>query len=347
MRTLTVTAPAKINLSLDVLERLPTGYHRLAMIMQTIGLSDTLHLEMRPEGISLACDDERITGAVAQGDGDESPNYVANGTPDGSISRLPGGAPSGLTGGPPIGSADGFPHIDEIPLDSRNLAWRAAEAFFTRLAETSGLADPDLHGVHIRLTKRIPSAAGLAGGSADAAAVLRGLNALHGFPFSAADLATMGVRLGADVPYCLRGGTCLAEGIGEILTPLPSFAGHWLVLVKPPVSVSTPWVFSRLRLDDLGERPDNAALCGRVAEGDLNGLARGMRNVLERVTEPAHPEIAAIRERMLALGALGSRMSGSGPSVFGLFPNEMTAKRAQDTISREWPACWAVPTVDG
>lgn len=298
MQTRTVMAPAKINLTLDVLGRLPNGYHRLAMIMQTIGLADTICLEPQAEGISLACEDLRISGS------------------------------------------------DPIPLDAGNLAWRAAEAFFARLGGTEGHTGSRAGGVHIRMTKRIPSAAGLAGGSADAAAVLRGLNDMYGLPFAADELAAIGVRLGADVPYCLRGGTCLAEGIGEMLTPLPSFAGHWLVLVKPPFPVSTPWVFSRLRLDDLGERPDTAAMCRLVAEGDLAGVAVGMRNVLERVTEPAHPEIAMIRERMRALGALGSRMSGSGPSVFGLFVDEAAARRAQAELVREWPACWAVPTVD-
>ncbi len=318
MQIRTVAAPAKINLTLDVLERLPNGYHRLAMIMQTIGLSDTIRLEQQADGISLACEDQRISGSR------------------GTVGCLAGTA-----------EACGSPDTDPIPLDAGNLAWRAAEAFFARLGDSAGAPDHRPHGVHIRLTKRIPSAAGLAGGSADAAAVLRGLNDMYGFPFAADELAAIGVRLGADVPYCLRGGTCLAEGIGELLTPLPSFAGHWLVLVKPPFPVPTPWVFGRLRLDDLGERPDTAAMCRLVAAGELAGVAAGMRNVLERVTEPVHPEITAIRECMRALGALGSRMSGSGPSVFGLFADEAAARKAQASLVAEWPACWVVPTVDG
>ena len=148
-------------------------------------------------------------------------------------------------------------------------------------------------------------------------------------------------------PIAMMGGTCLSEGIGEVLTPLPSFAGYWLVLVKPAFPVSTPWVFSQLRLDTLGERPDTKNLVETVTQRDLAGLAQGMRNVLESVTMPAHPEIGRIRERMLELGALGSRMSGSGPSVFGLFPDEGTARAAQLEMKTIWPDCWAIQTMDG
>lgn len=285
-------APAKINLSLDVLERLPNGYHRLAMLMQTVGLTDTITLTLRPAGISLRC--------------------VSEGTDS-------------------LGSTD-------IPADARNLAWKAAAAY---LSQVPGL------GVDIHLVKRIPAAAGLAGGSADAAAVLRGLNALHGDLLSSDELVRMGVKIGADVPYCLFGGTCLAEGIGEELTPLPSFAGHWIVLVKPPFPVSTPWVFGQLKLHDLGERPDTTRLVEAVRSGDAAGVAAGMRNVLERVTEPVHPEIAALRKQLLALGALGSRMSGSGPTVFGLFSDRETAVAAHTAISLAWPSSWVVRTVNG
>ncbi len=290
MREWAVEAPAKINLSLDVLGRLPNGYHRLAMIMQTIGLSDGIRLEKRTSGISLECVCERDTEA-------------------------------GI-----------------VPVDARNIAWKAAAAFMDRIP--SG-------GVHIRIRKRIPAAAGLAGGSTDAAAVLNGMNAMNGYPLSAGEMAEIGVRIGADVPYCLMGGTCLSEGIGEVLTPLPSFAGYWLVLVKPAFPVSTPWVFTHLKLDALGERPDTKNLADAVTQRDLAGLAQGMRNVLESVTVPAHPEIARIRARMLELGALGSRMSGSGPSVFGLFPNEATARAAQMEMETGWPDSWAIQTIDG
>lgn len=282
-----VEAPAKINLSLDVLERLPNGYHRLAMLMQTIGLTDSIQLEERPSGISLSC-----------------------------------------------GKTSSY-----LPTDSRNLAWKAASAFFEQFSGHGG--------VHIRLIKRIPVAAGLAGGSADAAAVLTGLNHLYGSPFSPAELAEAGVGLGADVPYCLKGGTCLAEGIGEILTPQPSFKGFWLVLVKPAFSVSTPRIFAQLRLDDLGKRPDTAKLVEGIAERDLAGVAAGMENVLESVTMPLHPEIGHIREWMLRLGALGSRMSGSGPSVFGFFRDEQAARTAGNSISSIYRNCWVVRTVDG
>jgi 4-diphosphocytidyl-2-C-methyl-D-erythritol kinase len=282
-----VEAPAKINLSLDALERLPNGYHRLAMLMQTVGLTDGIRLEERPSGIVLSC-------------GESAPR---------------------------------------LPTDSGNLAWKAAAAFFERY--------PGHGGVHISLAKRIPVAAGLAGGSTDAAAVLMGLNRVHGSPFSPAELSGIGVGLGADVPFCLIGGTCLAGGIGEILTPMPSFKGFWLVLVKPPFSISTPWAFARLRLGELGKRPDTAKLVELIAKRDLAGVAGGMENVLEQVAMPFHPEIGHIREWMLRLGALGSRMSGSGPSVFGFFKDEQAARAAHERISPVYPGCWVVQTVDG
>lgn len=285
-------APAKINLSLDVLARLPSGYHSLVMIMQTVSLADTVGLTLVPEGISLTC----------QGPGASAPL------------------------------------AEDIPTDARNLAWRAAAAFFKQVPG---------NGVAIRLIKRIPSAAGLAGGSADAAAVLRGLNLLHGHPLSSGALAELGLTLGADVPYCLHGGTCLAEGVGEILTPLPSFAGRWLVLVKPPFPVSTPWVFRQLNLEALGERPNTDVLIQHIKKGNTAAVAHGMCNMLERVTEPAHPEIAALRKRLLALGALGSRMSGSGPTVFGLFAEEDAARAAHAALAQEWPDSWVACTVDG
>lgn len=288
-------APAKINLSLDVRDKLPNGYHRLTMIMQTIGLCDTVELALPDEGASHP--------------------------PAGPDIRLT------CNGGEP-----------DMPTDQRNLAWQAAAAFFDRVPGP---------GVHIRLTKRIPAAAGLAGGSADAAAVLRGLNQLTRHPLTRDGLARIGVGLGADIPFCLHGGTCLAEGIGELLTPLPSFAGHWLVLVKPSFSVSTPWVFKHLDLENLGERPPMDQLLQAVQRGDVAQIASDMRNVLESVTEPAHPEIAEIRRRLLSLGAIGSRMSGSGPSVFGLFLSEEEARKAQAELARTYAACWAVRTVDG
>ena len=306
------TAHAKINLALDVRNRLPNGYHRLSMLMQTIDLADTVELSLPDAGqVSHAREATRMQTVDAA---------VLPPHPQPFISLS-------CHGGPP-----------DLPLDAGNLAWKAAAAFFDCVSGA---------GVHIRLTKRIPAAAGLAGGSADAAAVLLGLNKLHKNPLTPAELAKLGLSLGADVPYCLHGGTCLAEGIGEILTPLPSFAGHWLVLVKPSVSVSTPWVFKHLDLQQLGERPDIDMLLQAIQRGDVPRLASGMRNVLESVTEPAHPEVAEIRRELLSRGSLGSRMSGSGPSVFGFFADEEGARAAQIGLSSRWPACWAVRTVDG
>ncbi len=294
-------ALAKINLSLDVRDRLPNGYHRLSMVMQTIDLSDAVELTLAD-----------------------------------TVDRTPADARARQT--EPVISLTCQGGDVDLPCDIRNLAWKAADAFFARIPGP---------GVHIRLTKHIPAAAGLAGGSADAAAVLRGLNHLYKHPLAREELAKIGVTIGADIPFCLYGGTCLAEGIGEVLTPLPSFAGHWLVLVKPPVSVSTAWVFAQLNLNKLGERPKTDLLLQAIQRGEVQALATGMRNVLERVTEPVHPEIAEIREKMLSLGALGSRMSGSGPSVFGLFASEAAARRAQAELAGQWAFCRVVKTIDG
>ncbi len=318
-------APAKINLSLDVRDRLPNGYHRLSMLMQTIDLADVVELTLADPA------DKTLTDTAARTRADPADLIRAD-----TVVQSPAAARA----------AQAEPEISltcvggdaELPCDSRNLAWKAAAAFFARIPGP---------GVHIRLTKHIPAAAGLAGGSADAAAVLRGLNHLYKHPLTREELAKIGVALGADIPFCLYGGTCLAEGIGEVLTPLPSFAGHWLVLVKPPVSVSTAWVFAQLDLNNLGERPKTDLLLQAIQRGEVRQLATGMRNVLERITEPVHPEIARIREQMLSLGAMGSRMSGSGPSVFGLFASEAAARRAQAELAGQWTFCRVVKTIDG
>lgn len=222
-----------------------------------------------------------------------------------------------------------------LPLPS-NLAWKAAEAFL-KLCPGAG--------VSISLTKRIPIAAGLAGGSADAAAVLKGLNEMRGHPLSKEKLYALGKSLGADIPFCLHGGTCLAEGTGEILTPLRPFSGHWLLLVKPGFAVSTRWVFNRLRLSEITDRPNTKQLAGCIENADFAGAAKAMGNVLEQVTEKAYPEITQIRERLVALGALGSRMSGSGPSVFGLFRNEEEARIAYEAVSKSWSEAFICQTL--
>ncbi len=200
-----------------------------------------------------------------------------------------------------------------------NLAYRAAAV----LRERCGVG----RGVRVTLEKNIPLAAGLAGGSADAAAVLRGLNILWGLGLSLGDLEEIGAALGSDVPFCLRGGTVLATGRGEKLRTLPALPRAWVVLAKPPVSVSTAWVYGNYRGERVTARPDVAGMSACLAAGDLSGVAGRLANVLETVTVPAHPEIAALKAAMMDRGAMASLMSGSGPTVFGLVDNLRQAEQ--------------------
>lgn len=188
-------------------------------------------------------------------------------------------------------------------------------------------------GMHVKLTKRIPVAAGLAGGSSDCAASLKAVNELYGLGLSPEKLAEYGVRLGADVPYCLMGGTALSEGIGEILTPLPAAPRAYVLLVKPPVGISTKEAYAAYDREERHEHPDIDGLIRAIKAGNLPAMCALMGNVLEPVSIAIHPEIADIKAKMKALGAAGSMMSGSGPTVFGLFEEEETAKRAYEIFT--------------
>ncbi len=200
-----------------------------------------------------------------------------------------------------------------------NLAWRAAAL----LRQRCGVD----YGVDIFLEKRIPLAAGLAGGSADAAAVLRGLNELWRLGLSLPELEALGAELGSDVPFCLRGGTMLATGRGEVLTPLTPLPRLWVVLAKPPVAVSTAWVYGNYRAEKVTAHPDIAGMTACLAAADATGVAARLGNVLETVTIAAHPVIADLKTAMLANGAVASLMSGSGPTVFGLAESRATAEK--------------------
>ena len=171
--------------------------------------------------------------------------------------------------------------------------------------------------------------AGLAGGSADAAAVLRAMNRLSGAGLSPDRLAEIGARAGSDVPFCVLGGTALAEGRGERLTPLPPLPPCRIVICKPPFSVSTPQLFGRVNVRKIVRRPDTAGVVAALEAGDLAGVARRMYNVFEDVMEPRrYAEISSIKAELIDCGALGASMSGSGPSVFGLFDSEAAAREA-------------------
>lgn len=274
MDVITLHAMAKINLGLDVLRRREDGYHEVKMIMQTVGLHDTLTLEKLPD------DEIRITADSAQ-----------------------------------------------IPTDGRNLIWRAVDL----IKRTYQIKE----GVHIHLMKRIPVSAGMAGGSTDAAAAFDGLNKLFELGLSLERMQDLGVKTGADVPYCLLGGTALSEGIGEILTPLPAIPDCYLVIAKPALDVSTRFVYENLRLDQLERHPDIDGMVKRIRSQDLKGMAHLMENVLETVTAVRYPVIGQIKEFLRARGALNALMSGSGPTVFAVFEEEKSAQAACEALRSE------------
>jgi 4-diphosphocytidyl-2-C-methyl-D-erythritol kinase len=211
-----------------------------------------------------------------------------------------------------------------IPLDEKNLAFQAARLIKERYGVTKG--------VYIHLDKRIPVAAGLAGGSSDAAATLRGLNRLWGLGISPYDLQVLGSELGSDVPYCVAGGTAIARGRGEKLEPIASPPQSWVVLAKPPINVSTADVYGRLNAGGIAEHPSVNRMRQALEQKDFAGICRGLGNVLEEVTMALHPEVRQLKECMLRLGAEGVLMSGSGPTVFGLVSRQAKAQRVYNGL---------------
>ena len=211
--------------------------------------------------------------------------------------------------------------------DKSNLIVRAGELLLENYAPGKG--------VHIKLEKQIPLAAGLAGGSADAAATLRGINELYKLGISDAELCRLGVRLGADIPYCIMGGTALSEGIGEVLTPLPDLPFCWVVLGKPQEGMSTAEAYRELDAMTDIRHPDIDGQIRALQEGSLAGVAERLGNVLEPVTVLHQPEVETIRNILLEAGAVGVRMSGSGPTVFGIFTEEEKALKACSVLKQE------------
>lgn len=211
-----------------------------------------------------------------------------------------------------------------LPTGDGNIAYKAAQM----LIEEFGIEE----GVRITLHKHIPVAAGMAGGSSNAAAVLFGMNRLFGLKLSRQELMERGVKLGADVPYCIMRGTVLAEGIGEELKELPAMPKCTVLIAKPPISVSTKVVYEALDACEIVRHPDIDGLMEALEKENLQEVAAHMGNVLEDVTIPMHPEIAEIKQVMKDCGALNAMMSGSGPTVFGLFENKMAARKAQRVI---------------
>lgn len=215
-------------------------------------------------------------------------------------------------------------NVPYIPLDERNLVYRAAQVFQRKTGIQRGVA--------IDLKKNIPVSAGLAGGSSDAAACLRGLNRLWNLGLSLDQLAEMGAEIGSDVPFCLYGGTALATGRGEKIELLPPAPPLWVVLVKPGMSVSTAEVYRRLLVNQIEQHPDQQAMQQALIDGDFQQIVDQLGNVLEKVTFQMHPEVRLVKERMVRYGAQGALMSGSGPTVFGIFEREQRALRVCNAI---------------
>lgn len=276
MKTFTTPAFAKINLSLDILGKLPDGYHSVEMIMQQIPLYDDVSVTVdNGNGISLSCNN-----------------------PD-------------------------------VPTDNKNTAYKAAQLFL----EKTGLSAS----IKIHINKSIPAAAGMAGGSTDAASVLKLLNKAFDFPLSDGEVLELCLKIGADVPFCYIGGCALSQGIGEVLTPISPLKNAHLVIAKPQFSVSTKWVYENFKMENVEKRPDTKSVIQAIAEENIENLSKHSANVLESVTENQYPVISEYKKLLNESGAVFSMMSGSGPTVFGIFDNEKTAKTAFEIISALTP----------
>lgn len=212
----------------------------------------------------------------------------------------------------------------KIPNDESNLAYKAALLLKDEFDIKKG--------VDIQIEKNIPISGGMAGGSTDCAAVLKGMNKLFKLKLSEQELMDRGVKLGADVPYCIMGKTARAQGIGEVLTPIPNKLKGYIVLAKPPISVSTGFVYGRIDEVDVKKKPDTEAMIEAIKKNDLEGLADSICNVLEEVTIPDYPMVQEIKDKMMAHGALNAMMTGSGPTVFGLFDDKKKATEAVDAL---------------
>lgn len=273
MASITVEAPAKLNLTLDVLGKREDGYHEMKMVMQSVSLTDRITLSTRPgQGICLSA------------------------------------------------------NLGFLPLDEHNLAALGA----VKLRQATGV---DWGELTIELEKRIPVCAGMAGGSSDAAAVLRGLNELCALGLTREALAEIGEKVGSDVPYCVLGGTALAQGRGEVITPLPPLPECYVVLAKPGFPISTPELFAQLDNQRTRRRPDTAGVIKALEMGDLGEVARRMFNIFEEVL-PARKraQVEELKGELLRCGALGASMTGTGPTVFGLFEKEERAREAEQAV---------------
>lgn len=280
--SVTVLAPAKINLTLDVVGKRADGYHTLQTVMQTVSLYDRITVDYAAEGVTLQCD-----------------------------------------GG--------------IPCDSTNTAYKAAALFRDAIGYAGGFT--------VTVEKGIPSQAGLAGGSADAAGVLHALNRLTGAGLSVNDLCAIGGKIGADVPFCIHGGTVLCTDIGTVLTPVSPLPPCGIVIVKPEGGVSTPEAYRLLDAAEYLLHPNVAAQCEALARGDLRGIAAQVGNTFEQPL--CLPETATIRRILAENGALASALSGSGSAVFGLFETEAQAASCVTAFGDRYPFAAACTPCEG
>ena len=284
VRSITVPAYAKLNLTLDILGKRDDGYHEMQMVMQTVSLHDDVTVTLT-DGKGITC---RVDGAA-------------------------------------------------LPCDERNLAVKAARAFCEAMDYGGG--------IDIALIKRIPSEAGMAGGSADAAAVLRALNRHYDYPFSIYALAELGAEVGSDVPFCTLGGTVLCQGRGERLRKLPDLPETLFVVCKPDFPVSTPELYRRLDETAIARRPDHTAMEAAIVQGDVGAIAGQLCNVFEPVVTEKHLELNYIKSLMNSYGALGFAMSGSGPSVYAIAPSFEYAAVICTMLKDNYPQVFIAKTV--
>lgn len=224
-----------------------------------------------------------------------------------------------------------------VPTDEKNIAYKAAKLFMN----TYNIKD----GVSIAINKNIPVAAGLAGGSTDAAAVLKGMRTIFNINVSDKELMELGLKLGADVPYCILGGTALCEGIGEKITPLKSLKDKILVLVKPNFGVSTKEVYRNVDVDKIFKHPETEKLIYAIENNDLQFISNNMKNLLENVTLRKHNVLKNIKDSMIRYGALGSMMSGSGPTIFAFFDDMLKAQLCFEAIKERYEEVYITRTI--
>ena len=237
------------------------------------------------------------------------------------------------------GAVRSFSNLSYLPMGDKNLACAAAMAFYRSLGRP-------VPGWDITLEKSIPVCAGMAGGSSDAAAVLWALNQAEGEPYTREELARVGEQIGSDVPYCVLGGTALAEGRGEVLTPLPALPQCWVVVCKPDFSVSTPELFRAIDSVRLRRRPDTAGVLQALDQGDLEGVARRMYNVFEdALPQRLYSRVQDVKKLLIQHGALGANMSGTGSATFGLFREEQPARQAAQALREQYADVYVCQTV--